>query len=145
MLLDHRDDITHLLTKYPYLESALLAVLERTNPPKEDATTTTTRTAGMLIKSESFYKKKHPWTKAEGLRRGAEALRKARTDPSETGDGVREFCELVLHLLSTPPKVRVGNGAKQEKATATGLVHDEIVAEDEEVIRQLIQEEGSSP
>lgn len=99
----------------------------------------------MLIKSTSCYTKKHPWTKAEGLRHGAEALRKARTDPSETGDGVREFCELVSYLLATPPKVGVSKEVKQEKVTATGLVHDEIVAEDEDVIRHLIQEEGFSP
>ena len=65
-----------------------------------------------------------------GLRRGAEALRKARTDPSDTGDGVREFCDLVRLLL--------GRG----KGDAERAVQEEVAAEEARVIERLMREEG---
>ncbi len=62
-----------------------------------------------------------------GLRRGREALRDARTDPGEDGDGVREYCELVLHLLSTD---------------ATATVRDDVATQDVKLIEQLMETDG---
>lgn len=77
--------------------------------------------------------KQIPWTRDVGLRKGAAALRKARTDPSETGDGVREFCELVLFLLSKQ---------KEGRAEVVDKVREEVVAEEMGVIERLLREEG---
>jgi len=70
-----------------------------------------------------------PWTKEVGLRRGAEALRRARTDPSDTGDGVREFCEVVRYLLN-------------QRREGVEKVREEVVAEETRVIERLLREEG---
>lgn len=40
------------------------------------------------------------WDRSTGLRKGKEALQRAREAEGEEGDGVREYHELVLHLLS---------------------------------------------
>ena len=65
-----------------------------------------------------------------GLRRAQQALRHARTDPGEDGDGVREYCELVVHLLS-------GAG----RTDATELVRHEVVQEEVKAIERLINME----
>jgi hypothetical protein len=72
------------------------------------------------------------------LRKGAAALRKARTDPSETGDGVREFCELVLFLLSKQEEQQ----KEKEKRGVIGRVREEVAAEEMGVIERLLREEG---
>jgi hypothetical protein len=73
--------------------------------------------------------KNQPWTREVGLRRGAEALRKARTNPTDTGDGVREFCEVVRHLLN-------------QKREGVEKVRQEVAAEETRVIERLLREEG---
>ncbi len=66
-----------------------------------------------------------------GLRRGQKALRVARTDPGEDGDGVRDYCELVLHLLS-----------RSENADATAVVRKEVTEHELKLIEQLMETEG---
>lgn len=74
-------------------------------------------------------RQQQPWTKDVGLRNGAEALRRARTDPSDTGDGVREFCELVKFLLN-------------KKRESIEKVREEVAAEEARHIERLMREEG---
>lgn len=67
-----------------------------------------------------------------GLRRGKEALRKARTDPGEDGDAVREYCELVLHLLS-----------KQEATGGiTDMMREQVMQQDVQLIERLMEAES---
>lgn len=82
------------------------------------------------------YNKKPKWTHDTGLKRGKAALRKARTDPSEEGDAVREYCELVLHLLSRKDE--------QERAAmhVTDLVRQQVTQEDVKLIEKLMETEG---
>ena len=75
--------------------------------------------------------KQRPWTQEDGLRRGAAVLRKARTDPGDKGDAVREYCELVLYLLSKP------SGTNMSR-----VVRDEIKAGDAKAVEELMQIEN---
>ena len=75
-----------------------------------------------------------PWSRDVGLRRGAAALRKARTNPGDVGDGVREYCELVLFLLGKQNKQGEGEGAVER-------VREEVVREEVGVIERLLREE----
>jgi hypothetical protein len=68
-----------------------------------------------------------------GLKKGAAALKKARMDPSEDGDAVREYCELVLHLLS--------RSRERRESEALDVVRRETVDEERGVIRGLIKME----
>ena len=76
---------------------------------------------------------KEPWSRDVGLRTGAAALRKARTDPGDAGDAVREYSELVLHLLSR-------SGAADD---AAGVVRREVAAEEARTVERLLAEETS--
>jgi hypothetical protein len=59
-------------------------------------------------------------------------LRKARTNPGDVGDGVREYCELVLFLLGKQNKQ--GEGAVER-------VREEVAREEVGVIERLLREE----
>ena len=74
--------------------------------------------------------RKEPWSQNVGLRLGTAALRKARTDPGDVGDGVREYCDLVLYLLS-----------KSGRDDATRVARQQAAAEEASTIQQLLVEE----
>ncbi|KXX77609.1 Protein HIT1 [Madurella mycetomatis] len=125
ILLDHRQTFARLFEKYPSLPAELIRIQQTTLPPSSD---------GLPIPGLNNNKNKQTtWTRDVGLRKGAAALRKARTDPSETGDGVREFCELVLFLLSKQ---------KEGGAEVVDRVREEVAAEEMGVIERLLREEG---
>lgn len=81
-------------------------------------------------------------------------MRRARTDPSETGDGVRELCETVLWLLKSQERGELASrpGGNSNGAAAAGtssrpsrdvtqLVREEVVKEEQEVVKRLLEEE----
>ncbi|KAK1761389.1 hypothetical protein QBC47DRAFT_409408 [Echria macrotheca] len=141
VLFDHRADITRLFKKYPHLQSQLSKIHQTTLPPDDD----TGGGGGGFLPSKQHVlnnlgaKKQPMWSRDVGLRQGAAALRRARTDPGDTGDGVREFCDLVLYLLSkNESSAPGGKGAKD----ATALVREEVVAEETRIIGRLLEEES---
>ncbi|KAK3297615.1 uncharacterized protein B0H64DRAFT_128126 [Chaetomium fimeti] len=142
ILLEHRDAFKHLLTRYPSLATELVRIQETTLPPADNpnspygvgaATANTGRHRQHAGGREQFNsgrnRQQQPWTKDVGLRKGAEALRKARTDPTDTGDGVREFCDLVKFLLN-------------KKREGIDRVREEVAAEEAKCIERLLREEG---
>lgn len=138
ILLEHRETFQHLFRKYSSLASELTRIQEMTLPPSDVSDLPGGNAAGMgRNRQQSWIKdgssmgrnKQQPWTKDVGLRRGVEALRKARTDPSDTGDGVREFCELVTLLLN-------------KRTESIDKVREEVVAEEAKQIERLLREEG---
>ncbi|KAK3947811.1 hypothetical protein QBC32DRAFT_75151 [Pseudoneurospora amorphoporcata] len=162
-LLPHAHHITRLLNKYPHLESRLNHILAQTLPPSNNpqglavdpntgfATTASglpvrVQVPGYASSSGSSYMKKdtQPWSKEVGLRRGAAALKRARTDPTETGDGVRELCDTVLWLLKSQergelpaPGIQNGGGVRD----VTQLVREEVVKEEQEVVKRMLEDE----
>ncbi|KAK4038121.1 hypothetical protein C8A01DRAFT_48241 [Parachaetomium inaequale] len=147
ILLEHRDTFQHLFAKYPSLTAELTRIQATTLPPSETASgiaglgggaANTANTGRNRQQQQASWQprepantgrnRQQPWTRDVGLRRGAEALRKARTDPSDTGDGVREFCELVKFLLN-------------KKREGIERVREEVVAEETRYIERLMREE----
>lgn len=130
-VLDGSMELQQLFRKYPNLPSRLKQIYDTTLPPNDESFVK----GGLPTKVPPVYaskKNNEPWTQDIGLRRGQQALRQARTDPGEDGDGVREYCELVLYLLS-----------KSEKENdVTELVRQEAVMEDAKLIEKLMQSEG---
>lgn len=84
-----------------------------------------------------------------GLRKGASALKKARTDPTDRGDGVREFCDAVLYLLSLGEEEKGkgdgdgdGDGGPRPVAErAVKEVGEEVRREERRVVEGLLREE----
>ena len=129
-VLEDSPELRLLFKKYPSLPGRLEQIHAATLPPRNNNTAPKGGLPRNLQQTAAFRKPQN-WTHDTGLKRGKEALRKARTDPGEDGEGVREYCELVLHLLS-----------KAEKANVTDMVRQEVTAEDVQLIQQLIQAEG---
>ncbi len=132
VLLDHQPEFERLFKKHPGLVDELNRIDKATFPPSH----------GDGGKGNMPFKHKHmrgnahrqrPWTQEDGLRRGAAVLRKARTDPGDRGDAVREYCELVLYLLSKPGGNKMNN-----------VVREEVNAGDARVIEELMQVEGEN-
>jgi hypothetical protein len=131
ILLEHRETFQRLFAKYPSLPSALTRIQEATLPPADSSNSSSIAGLGAFAANMSR-NRTQTWTKDVGLRKGAEALRKARTDPSDTGDGVREFCDLVRFLLSK-------RGEKGRELVRR--VREEVTAEETKVIERLLKEE----
>lgn len=120
-----------LFKKYPGLPARLERIHSATLPPKNNNNNAPRGGLPRTLQQTTAFRKPQNWTHDTGLKRGKEALRKARTDPGEDGEGVREYCELVLHLLS-----------RAEQSNVTDMVQQEVTAEDVRLIEQLIQAEG---
>ena len=60
-------------------------------------------------------------------------LKRMRMDPGDEGDGVREFCEWVVHVLSADRERR--------EVEALDVVRRETEVEEKGVIRSLLQRE----
>lgn len=130
-VLNDSPELAQLFKRYPGLPAKLESIHSATLPPSDEEP----GRGGLpwnLQQAPGYQQKKPKWTHDTGLRRGKEALRKARTNPGEEGDAVREYCELVLHLLS------------REEATAnvTDIVRQQVTQEDIKLIEKLIETEG---
>ncbi|KAK0740948.1 hypothetical protein B0T18DRAFT_491471 [Schizothecium vesticola] len=172
ILLEHRSEFDRLFKKYPLLPSQLLEISAATLDPDAPAANSTNSnplyqqaqqalraaTAGMGGGGGGGSKKQDVWTREVGLRTGASALREARTDPGDRGDGVREFCDLVLYLLSIRDgeervefedlgwnkgqKRKWEGGGAGRLNSAVDMAREAAIKEDREVMRRLNEEEG---
>ncbi|KAL8365035.1 hypothetical protein RB595_004038 [Gaeumannomyces hyphopodioides] len=124
-VLDDSPELRRLFKKYPSLPAALEGIHEATLPPKNAPT----GIHAMIDATRS--KKQEPWSPDVGLRRGRAALRKARMDPGEDGDGVREYCDLVRYLLSR----------SDSDGKVNDMVQHEVVQGDVKLIRNLQRQE----
>ena len=141
ILLDHRTTFSRLFEKYPSLTAELSRIQQTTLPPTENPSSSKLPNIPGLNNNNNKNKQQQPWTRDVGMRRGADALRRARTDPGDVGDGVREFCELVLFLLGKAQQEREGQG-RTGAGGATERVREEVAAEEARVIERLLREEG---
>ncbi|KAF3766227.1 hypothetical protein M406DRAFT_346225 [Cryphonectria parasitica EP155] len=133
-VLDDSPELQRLFSKYPRLPSKLAKINAATLPPKDEQQQPPGR-GGLpwtLAQAPGYQSKKPKWTHDTGLKRGKEALRKARTDPGEDGDAVREYCDLVLHLLAREEDVKVN---------VTDLVRQQVTQEDVKLIEDLMKAE----
>ncbi|KAL2019109.1 hypothetical protein VTK56DRAFT_10060 [Thermocarpiscus australiensis] len=157
ILLDHRSAFQRLFERYPSLPAELARIQQTTQPPPDNNPNPAPPKLPFAIPglgtATNNNRRAVPWTKDVGLRKGAEALRRARTDPGETGDGVREFCDLVLFLLSKQAEAGKGWGGGGGRGggggdgaamppPAVARVREEVVAEETRVIARLLREEG---
>lgn len=134
-VLDDSPELGRLFKKYPTLRAKLANIHAATLPPNDEQQPQTPGRGGLpwtLAQAPGYQSKKPKWSHDTGLRRGKEALRKARTDPGDDGDAVREYCELVLHLLSKEDNAEVD---------VTDLVRQQVTQEDVKLIEKLIEAE----
>lgn len=75
--------------------------------------------------------KKEQWTHDVGIRNGKKALHKARNASGEDGEGVREYIELINHLMSEASAA----------AEAEEVIRKQAAEKDAELIRRLMTED----
>lgn len=75
----------------------------------------------------------HKWNQDQGWEKGRAALKNARNYWGKDGEGVREYCELVLRLLGDEDE-------EDEEATAE-ILRKEALEESTRVVRALLESE----
>ncbi|KAK0652185.1 hypothetical protein B0T16DRAFT_454576 [Cercophora newfieldiana] len=141
ILLDNEFEFKRLFKKYPFLPDELSKILQNTLPPDSSTDGATNRSGFPTSFKQPYGKKQHAWSRMDGLLQGVAALRQARTDPTEIGDGIRECCDLILYLLSSQ-KSQTHGGPRAVIKDLTEVVREEVVAEETEIIARLNQEEA---
>lgn len=130
-VLDDSDQLRWLFRRYPGLRRRLLEILAATEPPPELQGTGNSLNDVMKAKAlAAANPKREQWTHDIGIRNGKEALRKARNAAGEEGEGVREYVELINHLVS-----------KGEDAAAEEAIRKSAAEKDTELIRRLMAED----
>ncbi|KAK1996148.1 hypothetical protein LX36DRAFT_128663 [Colletotrichum falcatum] len=131
-VLDDSDQLRYLFRRYPSLQARLLDILAATEPPPEMQPTGSSLNDMMKARAMAAANpKKEQWTYDVGIRNGKAALREARNAAGEDGEGVREYIELINHLVSE------GNAA----AEAEEVIRKQAAEKDAELIRRLMTED----
>ncbi|EFQ32201.1 HIT zinc finger [Colletotrichum graminicola] len=131
-VLDNSDQLRYLFRRYPGLQARLLDILAATEPPPEMQSTGSSLNDMMKARAMAAANpKKEQWTHDVGIRNGKAALRKARDAAGEDGEGVREYIELINHLMSEA----------NATAEAEEVVRKQAAEKDAELIRRLMAED----
>lgn len=129
-VLDDSEQLRYLFRRYPNLPQQLLAISAATEPPPE-AQPSTLKEAILAKAGVGGKSKQAQWNHDVGIRKGKEALRRARKAEGDAGEGVREFSELIIHLLSQ-------NTQSEE---AHSLIRNQVAQRDADLIKRLLEEE----
>lgn len=124
--LDTSDKLRLLFQKYPGLPNQLIQIHAATLPPPE-----TSQNPGIPASLLKGLPKKETWNHDIGIQNGKEALRKARRADGEEGDAIREYSELILHLINAP----------DAESDVTKLLQQQLAQEDTKLIERLMAEE----
>jgi len=134
-VLDNAPELRQLFAKHPNLATRLDAIYEKTLPPKDQPAAATAGGLPWKVPATDARGRKkedqEPWTQDVGLRRGQKALRDARADLGDDGRAVREFCNLIMDLLSKE--------SDEEGAPATAHVGETLMRQDFTVIKNMLE------
>lgn len=123
--LETSEKLRLLFRKYPSLPDQLLKIDAATLPPPE------TKSAIPASLLKGLPPKQEAWNHDIGIQNGKEALRKARRADGEQGDAIREYSELILHLINT----------ESANADADNVLRQQLAQEDTKLIERLMAQE----
>ncbi|KAM0340692.1 hypothetical protein ACHAPU_010364 [Fusarium lateritium] len=123
--LEGSEKLRLLFRKYPSLPDQLRKIDAATLPPPQ----TKSSIPASLLKG--LPPKQEAWNHDIGLQNGKEALRKARRAHGEQGDAIREYSELILHLMNTENKnTDVENTLRQQLAQEDTKLIERLMAQE---------------
>jgi hypothetical protein len=125
--LEHSDKLKLLFAKYPNLPTQLRRIHDATLPPRPAPGSK----PGIPESLMHGIPKKETWNHDMGIKNGKAALRRAKTADGEEGDGVREYYELVLHMMNEA----------SNRDIASRFVQQQIAQEDTKLIERLLAQE----
>ncbi|KAG8674708.1 hypothetical protein FPOAC2_00742 [Fusarium poae] len=123
--LETSEKLRLLFRKYPDLPDQLLKIDAATLPPPE------TKPAIPASLLKGLPPKQEAWNHDIGIQNGKEALRKARRAGGEQGDAIREYSELILHLINT----------ESANTDVDNILRQQLAQEDTKLIERLMQQE----
>ncbi|KAK5998012.1 hypothetical protein PT974_00381 [Cladobotryum mycophilum] len=124
--LETSEALKTLFRKYPNLPSQLLDIHSATLPPKEAPEKAI---PASLMQGVT---KRDNWNHDMGIKNGKAALRRARKANGEAGEAIREYTELIVHIMS---------GASRKEDAATVYIQRQAAEEDTKLIERLMAEE----
>ncbi|KAH8178157.1 zinc finger domain-containing protein [Sarocladium implicatum] len=125
--LEHSDKLKLLFAKYPGLPQQLGRIHEATLPPKPAPGAK----PGIPESLMQGAPKKDNWNHDMGIRNGKAALRRAKSARGEEGEGVREYYELVMHMMNEA----------SNRDVASQFVQQRVAQEDNKLIERLLAQE----
>ncbi|KAM0455907.1 hypothetical protein ACHAPV_003000 [Trichoderma viride] len=130
------DKLQLLFKKYPNLPNQLLEIHNATQPPPESPDAASKAIPASLMKglpANSYHNSggKGQWNHDIGIKNGKAALRRARKANGEDGEAIREYTELILHIM---------NQTNDRNDTAT-YVQRQIAEQDTALIERLLAED----
>ncbi|KAK0386413.1 hypothetical protein NLU13_6250 [Sarocladium strictum] len=126
-LLEQSDKLKVLFLKYPSLPEQLRRIHEATLPPKPSPGSK----PGIPESLMQGVSKKETWNHDMGIKNGKAALRRAKSADGEEGEGVREYYELVLHMMNEA----------SDRERASQFVQQQLAQEDTKLIERLLAQE----
>ncbi|RKL45960.1 hypothetical protein BFJ72_g2869 [Fusarium proliferatum] len=123
--LESSEKLRLLFRKYPGLPDQLRKIDAATLPPPE------TKPAIPASLLKGLPPKQEAWNHDIGIQNGKEALRKARRADGEQGDAIREYSELILHLMNT----------ESAQTDVDNIIRQKMAQEDTKLIERLMAQE----
>ncbi|KAF5548373.1 zinc finger domain-containing protein [Fusarium phyllophilum] len=123
--LESSEKLRLLFRKYPGLPDQLRKIDAATLPPPE------AKPAIPASLLKGLPPKQEAWNHDIGIQNGKEALRKARRADGEQGDAIREYSELILHLMNT----------ESAQANVDKIIRQKMAQEDTKLIERLMAQE----
>ncbi|KAL7951029.1 hypothetical protein V8C42DRAFT_136534 [Trichoderma barbatum] len=125
------DRLQLLFSKYPNLPNQLLEIHAATQPPPEAPDAAARAIPASLMKGLPPNSGKATWNHDIGIKNGKAALRKARKASGEDGEAIREYTELILHIMNETG----------EQNNAAAFVQRQIAEQDTALIERLLAED----
>lgn len=129
------DKLQLLFRKYPNLPSQLLAIHAATQPPAEAPDAAARAIPASLMKglppNNNSNSGRATWNHDIGIKNGKAALRKARGASGEDGEAIREYTELILHIMNDT----------DDRNKAAAYVQRQIAEQDTALIERLLAED----
>jgi zinc finger HIT domain-containing protein 3 len=132
------DKLQLLFKKYPNLPNQLLEIHDATQPPPESPDAASKAIPASLMKglpANSYHNGggggKGQWNHDIGIKNGKAALRRARKASGEDGEAIREYTELILHIMNET----------NDKSDAAAYVQRQIAEKDTALIERLLAED----
>jgi len=134
LALEISPELQTLFRTFPRLRSQLRDIYSAALPPPHNDVELDRRNTSSHFSRGRGGGRGHtrtPWTRDVGIKEGVGALRRAKEEYGQDGEGVREYADLVLRTIS-------GDGLD-----AAQIVQQEIVEENARIIAQLLH--GAAP
>ncbi|RFU75678.1 hypothetical protein TARUN_6571 [Trichoderma arundinaceum] len=125
------DRLQLLFKKYPNLPNQLLEIHAATQPPPEAPDAASKAIPASLMKGLPPSSGRSTWNHDIGIKNGKAALRKARKASGQDGEAIREYTELILHIMN-----ETGDRNK-----AAAYVQRQIAEQDTALIERLLAED----